>query len=256
MSSLFKNSESIKPADLHDKILFWGPQHTGKTHTLLSWPLPLLIDVETRAAHFADRFKFLIAECGTIENIAAALKEIQKGNLPCETVGVDSATAIYYKFVEMYTTLNSSSKPITDWVAVNRRMLAFINFVFSIAGKNVIFTAHAGEKLVRQGQDFQRAGLQFVGDQKFRFAFDYVFRMEPTGKDPRTSPVTFHVEKSASPNLKVGDQLRGLDYPKFIQITRGKPQQRPTEQPPLKGEQLADAQTRGDTPLLHARAAS
>lgn len=245
--SLFKSSDTIKAADLHDKILFWGPQHAGKTHVTMTWPKPLFVDAETRAAHFTDRFNFLLAECSSIEDVAAALKEIRTGNLPCESIVVDSATAIYYKFVDLYTTSNSEGKPITDWVAVNRRMLKFINFVFEITGKNVLFTAHAGEKLVRQGRDFTKAGLQFVGDQKFRFAFDYVFRIEPQG-DPRVTPAKFVVEKSASPNVKVGQTIVGLDYGKFIELTRGKALQKAAE-PPLKGEALADAQASGAAAL-------
>lgn len=249
--SLFKPSDAIRPADLHDKILFWGPQHTGKTHVSLTWPGVVLVDVETRGAHFSDRFQFLHAELSTIEQVGQAFREIQKGALPCESIVVDSATAIYYKLIEEHTTRSEKDGRVsftTDWVTVNRRMLNCMNFVFGLAGKNVIFTAHAGDKLVRQGRDFTKAGTQFVGDQKFRYAFDYVFRMEPTGSDPRTSPAAFIVEKSASPNLKIGERIKGLDYAKFISLTRGTAQQKPAD-PPLKGEPLADAQATGRAPI-------
>lgn len=253
MSSLFKKSETIGAQHLHDKVLFWGPQHTGKTHVSLTWPAPVLVDVETRGAHFAERFKFLHAEVTTTELVGQAFREIQKGGLPCDTIVVDSATAIYYKLIEEHTTRSEKDGKVsytTDWVTVNRRMLNCMNFVFGLAGKNVIFTAHAGDKLVRQGRDFTKAGTQFVGDQKFRYAFDYVFRMEPTGNDPRTSPAMFIVEKSASPNLKIGDRIKGLDYAKFIELTRGKKQPSSQAAPPLKGEALADAQTTGSAPLF------
>jgi hypothetical protein len=229
MTNLFQDSSSIKPEDVHDKILFWGPQHTGKTHVLLGWPDLALADAENRAAHFADRFRFKIAPCRSIEDLEQIAKALLADQIPCETIAFDSGSAIYLKFVELYTKLGKGGRPVTDYVSVNKRFLSFINFVFSIAGKNVIFTMHAGDKLIRNGEDFRNVGQQFVGDDRFRYAFDYIFRIESQG-DPRVKAPIFHVEKSASPNLKIGDKVVGLNYQKFIEITR--PQIKPEPEPP------------------------
>jgi hypothetical protein len=230
--SLFKPSAETGK-QLVSKILFWGPQGAGKTHTALSWPSPALVDVETRGRNFAARqqeFSFEHAEIGSLEQLAAVFKELRDGSMASETVVVDSASAIYYRFVEEHTKRTSSGSFVTDWVTVNRRFLACMNFAFSVAGKNVIFTAHAATKLERNGNDFRATGLKFVGDDRFRFAFDYIFRIEPKG-DPAKVPAVFHVEKTASPHLKLGAAIQGLDYPKFCEITRGA-----ALQPPAAGE--------------------
>lgn len=201
-----------------DKILFWGPPGAGKTHVALTWPEPALIDIEIRGRHFADRFGFQHAEIATLAQLATAFKELADAALTCKTIVTDSASAIYYKLVSEHTKLSDKGKHVTDWVTVNRRFLACMNFVFSIAGRSVIFTAHGATKLKRQGEGFVPDGLKFVGDDRFRFAFDYIFRIESKG-DPRVSPAVFHVEKSASPSLKIGTAITGLDFDKFRELT-------------------------------------
>ena len=106
---------------------------------------------------------------------------------------------------------------VTDWVVVNRRFLASLNFVFSVVGKNVIYTMHSAPKLIRQGTEFRAAGEHLVGDERLRFGFDYVLRIEPDG-DPAKRPAKFHVEKTASPALPVGAVVRGLTWQKFREL--------------------------------------
>jgi hypothetical protein len=220
--SLFRTSEQSATA-VYDKILLWGPQYTGKTHTSLGWPSPALVDVETRGAHMADRFTFLHAEPTTVEQVGEVFKEIRGGQIPCETIIVDSYSAIYEKLVVQHTARTDQGKYVTDYVTVNKRIAACRDFAFGIARKNIIFIAHATEKFERQGNNFKKLGIDFVGQQSFRYAFDYVFRLEATGPDPRTSPPRFHVEKSACPSaLPVGKFIAGLDYAKFHALTQGK----------------------------------
>ncbi len=242
--SLFKDSGQITDADVFDKILFWGPNGVGKTHTAMTWPDPVFVDREGgRAAHFRDRFHFMHFAPTSLSDVAAAFKELRAPSAPGKTVVTDSASAIYADLVVEHTSRTENGKYVTDWVTVNRRFGACLDFAFGVTAKNVIFTAHQATKLVRQGRDFRADGLKFIGDEKFRYAFDYIFRLESKG-DPRVAPPIFHVEKSAAPDLKVGQQIQGLDYARFIALTR----QKKAEPPPLKGEQLADAQARGDVP--------
>lgn len=235
--SLFIDSSA--PAELYDKILFWGPPGAGKSHAAMTWPEPVFIDREGgRALHFRDRFAFKYFAATDISLVAKAFKELRSPGSPGETVVVDSASAIYDEFVELHTTETQRGAWTTDWVTVNRRFLACLNFAFGIAHKNVIFTAHETQRLNREGRDFTKAGLKFVGDERLRFAFDYIFRIEPKG-DPRVSPPVFHVEKSASPNLKIGTSVPGLDYGKFVSLTRG--ESAPNGTPPTDEERERQA---------------
>src|SRR6202044_642164 len=136
-------------------------------------------------------------EIGSLEDLANAFKEIKAGTLRCESVVVDSGSAVYTSLVEEHTSRTNTGAYVTDWVTVNRRFLKCLNFVFGITGRNVIFTAHAATKLIREGRDFRTAGLKFVGDERFRFGFDYILRIEPKG-DPTKTPSLFHIEKTSS----------------------------------------------------------
>lgn len=241
MSLFHPSSESAK--HVHDKILLWGPPGSGKTHCALTWPEPALIDVETRGAHFADRVSFAHAEPQSIEEIQEVLKELRSGALPCQTFVFDSYSAVYEKLTVAHTKQTPKGDYVTDYVTVNKRIATFREFAFSVARRNVIFIAHQTEKYDRQGNVFTKRGIDFVGDDKFRFAFDFIFRLQPNGKDPSKTPATFHIEKSASPHLAVGQEIRGLDYAKFLALTRKKE---------LRGEALADAQTR-ESHVDHSR---
>jgi AAA domain len=240
--SLFKaSSETAK--DPVSKILLWGPPGAGKTHFALSAPKPALIDVETRGRSFAVRqteFNFVHAEAPMLADFAEAVREVRSGKIDCESVVVDSGSAIYLKLVEEHTKPTGDGAYVTDWVTVNRRFLSCLNFVFSIAGRNVLFTMHAATKLVREGRSFRAAGLHFIGDERFRFGFDYIFRLDPQGKDP--AKTLFHVEKTSSPALTVGDAVPGLTWNQFRDVTGPK---KPV--PPQRSSMAAAAPASPDT---------
>lgn len=225
----------------HDKVLIWGPTHTGKTHLLLQLaPEPLAVaDIENRALHFADRFNFLHSPVPNPAALAAVLTELRAGKLECESVAFDSLSAAWDSLVVIHT----NELGITDWVTVKRRFLKLQDFVMSVHDKNVFLTAHAIQKYTRSGKDFQGAGVDFVGDnKKFRYSLDYIIRLEPTGPDPRTSAPVAIFEKSASPNIKIGDKHRGLDRESFAWLKKGEPKMistpPPEAQQPISDERI------------------
>lgn len=239
--SLFRpSSETAKVFTA--KVFLWGGWGAGKSHFGLSAPKPALLDVENRGASFAIRpeFKFVHAPILNLTALGEAFKEIRSGSISCESIVWDSSSATYEQLIEEHTKMASSSNArVTDWVTVNRRMLSGLNFVFGISGKNVIVTAHGADKLVRQGSDnFTKAGQHFLGDERFRYGFDYVFRLEAKG-DPAAGATVFHVEKSASPHIRVGATIPGLTWPKFVSIVN--PTTAPVEvaPEPITVEQLA-----------------
>ncbi|GAC1388038.1 MAG: hypothetical protein NVSMB31_01370 [Vulcanimicrobiaceae bacterium] len=253
---MFASSKSLQNLK-RDKILIYSASGYGKTHALMSWPKMALIDVETRGHHFADRFDFVHAYAETINDVTAALKEIRSGRIPCETVGFDSASAMYMKLIEAHSKLSDTGSLTTDWPVVNRRMLDLLNFIFSMSQKNVIVTAHLGEKLNRVGKDFQKAGAHFIASETLRFGFDYIYRLEPQGDakmfDPRTTPALVIVEKSASPILKVGARFEGLSYAKHLAMTRGAEKAAPPSVPvsaPAQNEEAAPVVAPTEQPAL------
>lgn len=226
MSRFKPSSETAKHPVM--KILLWGPPGAGKTHFMMGAPKLALIDVETRASNFAVRraksgqleFDFVHAEVSSLVDFAEILKEIRDGKVDCESVGVDSGSAIYLKFVEEHTALKETNKGrvyTTDYVTVNRRFISSLNFVFSLSGKNLIYSMHSAIKYEHDGNNLKPIGTQFVGDEKFRFGFDYIFRLQPQG-DPTKNPPVFHCEKTSSPNLKLGAAIPGLTFAQLRDI--------------------------------------
>ncbi len=225
MTSLFQSS--VETGKLtRDKVLIYGPTHTSKTHAALTFPKPAIVNVENRAGHFTDRFEFLHARPRTHADVLAVLEEARRGALQCETVIFDSYSADYEKLVARHTTeIETNGKLVvtTDYVTVNKRIAPVREFAFAAVTYNVVFIAHQQQKFDRNGNNFTRRNqADFRGDEKFRFAFDYIFRTESTGPDPRVAPVKFHVEKSASPHLKLGVALAVRPDESFYKIFRSR----------------------------------
>jgi len=223
--SLFKKS-SETGKNVRDKILIFGPTHTSKTHAALGWPDPAIVDVENRAGHFSDRFDFFHAQPRTMDDILEVIAELKSGRIGCKTFVLDSYSAIYVKLVAVHTTVTSPQQgkvpvAVTDYATVNRRVAPIREFIFSTIDQDLIVVAHQQQKYDRAGNNFsKRKEVEFMGDEKFRYAFDYVFRTEPTGSDPRTHAVKFVIEKSASPKLKIGDVLAVKPNEKLYDVFR------------------------------------
>ena len=136
---------------------------------------------------------------------------MQGGQIGCASFIIDGYSAIYEKLVVAHTdTFEKQGKmnAVTDYAMVNKRIAPIREFIFGAADRNLIVTAHSQQKYDRAGNNFsKRERVEFLGDDKFRYAFDYIFRTEATGPDPRTNAMNFHVEKSASPRLKIGDAI-------------------------------------------------
>lgn len=228
MSRFAPSTETSKK--VVEKILIYGPPHTSKTHAALGFPKPAIIDVENRAGHFAigERFKFMHAQPRTMANILDILDEAKTGELQCKSIIIDSYSAIHEKLVAQHTRSwkdnEGQMQAVTDYATVNRRIAPVREFIFQAVDEHLIVIAHQQQKFDRVGKVFNaRKKVEFQGDDKFRFAFDYIFRTQPTGDDPKVSPVQFIVDsKSASPRLKIGDVILVRPGESFYDLFRAR----------------------------------
>ena len=222
MSSLFKDSKSITDEQMFYKVLAYGPRGVGKTHFMLSAPEVAVLDLENRAHHFRTLFDFKIAGLDTIESVREGFREIIRGGIACKTVGIDSDSAMYQRLVDKYTTTNKDGKPVTDYVLVNKDMLAFTGFTFSIRNKNVVLLRHQVDKLIRQGNQFQKDGVKSKGDAQIEYAVDFILRFAWDGKQ-RVAVV----EKSVYAQvLPVGSVLRDPSWSSLMAAITPKDVQR------------------------------
>lgn len=83
-------------ADTYLKVMGWGDPGAGKTRLALSFPDPLVIDLERGSRLYADEFDFWVAEPDKLkphELVAEVLKEVQAGAYPDrKTLVIDPIT--------------------------------------------------------------------------------------------------------------------------------------------------------------------
>jgi hypothetical protein len=209
---MFTDSATLRD-QVNSKILFWGGNNIGKTHNALTWPRCALVDFEGRAGHFRNRFRFLEGAPSNLTEARKFFKALKSGEVDCDTVVIDSLSAAYMALVDEFTKQSDSGGWSTDWPMVNRRMAAFMDFLFTIRGKNVICTAHEAAKLERQGKNFQKLGDKFVLNESIRYAFDFIFKIEWKG----TARIAI-VEKSMSPKLPRGSVLEIPEGARFYDL--------------------------------------
>ncbi len=73
-------------ADSYLKVMAWGESGTGKTRLALSFPAPLMIDLERGSRLYANQFDFLVAEptpeLPGFGLVKAVVDEVVKGEYP------------------------------------------------------------------------------------------------------------------------------------------------------------------------------
>ena len=148
--SLFK-----KPADLKVnqtiKALIYGEPGMGKSTLALSAPTPLLLDFDGGVSRVNGAFQCPTLQVESWEQVGEALKEIESGSVPCQTIVIDTAgkmldymSAAIIKENSRYGKADGSLT--LQGFGVRKSM--FINFLgrVSIMGKHVVFVAHAREE--------------------------------------------------------------------------------------------------------------
>lgn len=148
--SIFKNPSELKVS--HSiKALVYGNPGIGKSTLALSAPTPVLFDFDGGVQRVNGAFQVPTLQVDSWEQVNQALKEIEGGAVPCETIVIDTAgkmldymSAAIIKENSRYGK-NDGSLTLQGY-GVRKTM--FINFLkrVSIMGKNVVFVAHEREE--------------------------------------------------------------------------------------------------------------
>ncbi len=215
--SLFRSSAARRATI---KVLAWGANNAGKSHLLYSAPAPAVINWENRSVppYFAGR-EFPDARPRSTAEYRAALAEFGAGAVACETVGLDSLHRPYTAYIAHYTSeveKNGRRSVLTDFVAVNRRMLTeIIEPLCALPDVNIVAVARQGVHLEREGADFKNRGVKLNGDlNRWVYEFDYVLHYAGRG--------AVEVQKSMSEHLPVGVTIHGdLDWDRLMRLISG-----------------------------------
>lgn len=150
MSSLFR-----KPSELEFvktvKMLVYGQPGIGKTSMALSSPNPVLFDFDGGIQRVNVAFQCPTLQVKSWEESQQALEELKSGDVPCETIVIDTAGKML-DFMSDYIMRNDSKMRMRDGSlslkGYGARKVMFQNFLRDVAmmGKNIVFVAHEREE--------------------------------------------------------------------------------------------------------------
>jgi hypothetical protein len=209
--------KAATPATRRAKILLLGEAGTGKSHAALTFPKPAVIDAEGSIDWFADRFQFVSVNTKSYRDVQDILADIRAGNVPCETVVIDSLTTIYNGLLAAVAGERDDLRPM-DWGRIKRKFSAMLDELYLKLDKHVVCIGWIKPEYAKQGttvngkrvaaNELVQVGEQFDGDKKTSHAFDFIFKLE--GNDGKRTRAT--VLKSRSGALKAGQTIEDFSF--------------------------------------------
>lgn len=148
--SLFK-----KPSELEFvttiKMLVYGQPGIGKSTMALSAPNPVLFDFDGGVQRVNVAFQCPTLQVKSWEEALQALEELKSGEVPCNTIVIDTAGKML-DYMSDFIMRNDSKMRMRDGSlslkGYGARKVMFQNFLREVAmmGKNVVFVAHEREE--------------------------------------------------------------------------------------------------------------
>ena len=148
--SLFK-----KPSELEFvttiKMLVYGQPGIGKSTMALSAPNPVLFDFDGGVQRVNVAFQCPTLQVKSWEEALQALEELKSGEVPCNTIVIDTAGKML-DYMSNFIMRNDSKMRMRDGSlslkGYGARKVMFQNFLREVAmmGKNIVFVAHEREE--------------------------------------------------------------------------------------------------------------
>lgn len=148
--SLFK-----KPSELEFvttiKMLVYGQPGIGKSTMALSAPNPVLFDFDGGVQRVNVAFQCPTLQVKNWEEALQALEELKSGEVPCNTIVIDTAGKML-DYMSDFIMRNDSKMRMRDGSlslkGYGARKVMFQNFLREVAmmGKNIVFVAHEREE--------------------------------------------------------------------------------------------------------------
>lgn len=180
------------------KALIWGEAGSRKTRLALSFPAPLVIDIEKGTRHYAAEFGHWLATPGTepgdtgineVETVSTIIKEIRDGQYPDrQTLVIDPATLwldqlerVLIKRIGADPASLSGMKKAEAYHRLNKQFEGVIMDILALP-MNVVFVARDKNVWGKNG-DGQMApvGKTFAGKDSIEWLVDIVVRMKKDG---------------------------------------------------------------------------
>ena len=147
--SLFKNPNELE-INSTIKMLVYGQPGIGKTTLALSAPNPVLFDFDGGVSRVNKAHQCPTLQVKSWDEALDALTELEKGEVPCKTIVIDTAGKML-DYMSEYIMRNDPKMKMRDGSLAlkgyGQRKVMFTNLIkrISMMGKNVVFVAHEKE---------------------------------------------------------------------------------------------------------------
>lgn len=208
--------QTLQSSARRAKVLLIGEAGSGKTHAALTFPSPCVIDAEGSIDWFADRFKFVATATKSYRDVSKIIAEARAGDMPGETLVIDSLTTIYNGLVNAASSDRDDLRPL-DWGRIKRKNSIMLDELYHKLDMHVVCTGWIKARYAKAGQrvgnevvkknDLVEIDQVFDGDRKVSYAFDFIVKMECV--DGRYFGT---IVKSRSGALKAGERIENFGW--------------------------------------------
>jgi hypothetical protein len=173
------------------KLAVYGGPGSGKTHLALTFPNPVVIDTEGGTDFYRNRpgfGPFRVLKTKDFNQVLEVLTDVETGQLPCETVVIDSVTILYEVLREAAAqaaeqrALRNGKSPddytLTprDWGKLKLRFQSLMTRLYNLPVHTVL-TGWIRDVYEGEGDQLKRVGTTFDADKKLAFQPDILLEL-------------------------------------------------------------------------------
>lgn len=171
------------------KVAVFGAPGSGKTQFALSFPAPAVIDTENGTDFFANRCQFSVLKTKRPSEALTAIEAVERGEVPCETLVIDSFTVINDVLKETYAKIaqerarargkNPDDANLTprDWGLMKTQIRSMLTRLYNLPAHTVI-TGWIKDEFEGEGDNLKKVGEKMDADAKVLYQPDIVLRLE------------------------------------------------------------------------------
>lgn len=205
------------------KVTVYGESGVGKTHFALTFPDPAVIDTESGTDFFAGRFNFLVWKTKSYADVLAAVKMIERGEVKCQTLVIDSITVINdvlreagFRAAEARARrkgreVDDLNLTPRDWGNIKMRIRSLLTRLYNLPVHTVIVGWLKDEYQDRPDGSSVRVGQTIDADKKILYQPDVILRLEVDRQGRRWGVV----EKDRSGIFPVGKRIEDPSFAKL-----------------------------------------
>lgn len=210
------------------KVAVYGPPGSGKTHFALTFPKPAVIDTESGTDFFTNRFDFQVLKTKKFTEVMSAVEAVEAGEVPCQTLVIDSFTVINDVLKEAYAKIaqdraaskgrNPDDANLTprDWGQLKMKIRTLLTRLYNLPVHTVI-TGWIKDEFEGSDDNLRKVGEAPDVDKKVLYQPDLVIRMHVDKAGLRWGIV----EKDRSGTFQVGERIQNPTFAAVEKMLRG-----------------------------------